>query len=232
MDLSYPEPAAPASALKGETISEEPGRSQRAIARRSAETRATVPDLEFSVDVDADPVLELTRREGCSTTTVLVRACAVALREFPRVNGAYRDGHFERYSRVNVAVVIQTEDAQPAATVLDADTKSLPELDEELSRLRERAASGELTSPEQAGATFALSDLGHLGVRRAAGLITPPQAAALTAGAIRAVPVVRDGVVAPGHELVLTLTCDHRILFGAHAAGFLTRVAELLETAG
>ena len=71
--------------------------------------------------------------------------------------------------------------------------------------------------------------LGEDGVHRAAGLVRPSQAAILTAGAIRAVPVLRDGAVVPGHQLTLTLACDHRILFGTHAAAFLRRVTALVQ---
>jgi pyruvate dehydrogenase E2 component (dihydrolipoamide acetyltransferase) len=219
-----------ATSLKGETTVEEPDRSGRAIARRSAEIRATVPDLELSVDVDAGPLMQRAASHGVSTTAALISACAAALREFPRVNGAYRDGHYELYSRINVGVVIQTPDTQVSATILDADAKSPAELDDELARLTARARSGELTPPEQAGATFTFSDLGEYGIHRAAGLVIPSQAATLTAGAIRAVPVVRDGAVTPGHVLTLTLASDHRIVFGIHATGFLGRVAELAQT--
>jgi pyruvate dehydrogenase E2 component (dihydrolipoamide acetyltransferase) len=224
-------PSTPASAtsLKGETTVEEPGRASRAVARRSAEIRATVPDLELSVDADAGALLARAESEGCTTTAQLIAACASALRAFPRVNGAYRDGRYELYSRVNVGVVIQTPETPVTATVLDADAKAVAELDEEVARLAARARSGELTPPEQAGATFTVEDLGEYGVHRAAGLVRPSQAAILTAGAIRALPVLRDGAVVPGHQLTLTLACDHRIVFGAQAAGFLRRVAELVQ---
>ena len=216
-------------ALKGETTVQEPSRAGRAVARRSAEIRATVPDLELAVEADAGPLLARAEAEGATTTALLIAACAEALRAFPRVNGAYRDGRYELYSRVNVGVVIQTAEAPVTATVLDADTKSPSELDEEVARLTARARSGELTPPEQAGATFTFEDLGELGVDRAAGLVRPSQAAILSAGAIRAVPVVRDGAVVAGHQLTLTLATDHRIVFGVLAAGFLRRVAELVE---
>ncbi|HZE06209.1 MAG TPA: 2-oxo acid dehydrogenase subunit E2, partial [Solirubrobacteraceae bacterium] len=163
---------------KGEARIQEPDRAQRAVARRSAETRATVPDLEMSVDVDALGLTRAVERHSVSTTAALVAACAAALRECPYANAAYRDGRFELYSRINVAVAFQQPGAQTTATILDADAKSLPELGEELLRLRERALSGELTPPEQAGATFTLIDLGEHAIHRAAALITPPQAAA------------------------------------------------------
>lgn len=221
---------APSGALKGETTIVEPDRAGRAIARRSAEIRATIPDLELSIDVDAAPLLDAARRHGCSTTAVLVAACAGALRQVPRANGAYRDGHYELYSRVNVAVLIQTDDGQTTATLLDADEKSLGELDDELARVTERARRGELTPPEQAGATFTVADLGPSGIHRGAALVIAPQAAALTAGAIHAQAVIRDGAVVAGHELALTLACDHRILFGAQAARFLAAVAQRLTS--
>ena len=230
MESSSTSPAAAAPSLKGETTVEEPDRGGRAIARRSAEIRATVPDLELSADVDAGRLLRRATGDSVSTTAVLIGACATALRQFPRVNGAYRDGRYELYSRVNIGVVIQTPETQVVATILDADAKSPAVLDGEFARLAARARSGELTPPEQAGATFTFSDLGDFGIHRAAGLVIPSQAATLTAGAIRAVPVVRDGTVMPGHELTLTLASDHRIVFGAQATGFLRRVAELVAT--
>jgi len=216
-------------ALKGETIVQEPSRAERAVARRSAEIRATIPDLELSVDLDADPLRARAEAEDATTAALLIAACADALRAFPRVNGAYRDGRCELYSRVNVGVVFQTPSTPVTATVLDADAKSAAELDAELSRLAARARSGELTPPEQAGATFTFEDLGDDGIHRAGGLVRPSQAAILTAGAIRPVPVVRDGTVVAGHELSLTLVSDHRIVFGALAAAFLRRVMELVQ---
>ncbi len=217
------------SGLKGETSIEEPGRAQRAIARRTAETRATVPDLELETAVDMGAALALAAERGSSVTAILVRAVALALRDNPRANGAYRDGHYELHSRVNVGVVILTPDGQVTPTVLDADTKALGQLDAELEAITARARSGELTPPELAGATFTLSDLTAHGVDRWSPLITPPQAAALAAGAIRAAPAFRDGAVMASHTMTLALACDHRILFGERAARFLRDVAQRLE---
>jgi pyruvate dehydrogenase E2 component (dihydrolipoamide acetyltransferase) len=226
---STPPAVVAAESLKGETTVVEPDRASRAIARRSAEIRATVPDLELSVDAEAGALLARAEVEGCTTTALLIGACASALRAFPRVNGAYRDGRYELYSRINIGVVILTPETPVTATVLDADAKPVAQLDEEVARLAARARAGELTPPEQAGATFTVDDLGEYGVHRAAGLVRPSQAAILTAGAIRSVPVVRDGAVVPGHQLTLTLACDHRIVFGVQAAGFLRRVTELVQ---
>lgn len=216
-----------AGSLKGESTVEEPERSVRAIGRRAAEIRATIPDLELGRDVDAGAALQLVRRGEASLTAVLARAAALALRESPWANAAYRDGRVERYGRVNVGVTIQTGDSsQLIAAVLDADTKSLAELTEEIDRLSARARDGELTPPEQAGTTFTLSDMSaHPGAQRWSALVIAPQAAALTAGAPFSAPVVRDGAVVPGELISLTLACDHRILFGARAAALLEQIA-------
>jgi pyruvate dehydrogenase E2 component (dihydrolipoamide acetyltransferase) len=208
----------------------EPDRIARSIARRSAEIRATVPHAELSSEVGADAALARARQCGCSLTAVLLHACAHALAESPWANAAYRDGRFELYSRINVGVTFFADDSLATPTVLDADGKSLAELDEELTRLRTRALAGELTPPEMAGATFTFTDLGEYpAVHRYAPLVTAPHAAAVAVGAVRSVPVVRDGAVAPGSVLTLALTCDHRILFGAGAAAFLERIVSAVE---
>jgi pyruvate dehydrogenase E2 component (dihydrolipoamide acetyltransferase) len=220
------------STLKGDTQIQEPSRLAGAIARRAAEIRATVPDLELAIDVDAGPALALARARGYSLTAILVLAAATALRELPWANAAYRDGHFERYERVNVGIVVTTDDGLVIPAVLDADSKSLSELTGELTTLVARARSGELTPPEQAGTTFTLSDFTSLAPHRITPIITAPQAAALTAGAVRREPVLadRDTVVA-GDVMTLTLACDHRILFGERAARLLGRIAELVQEA-
>ena len=210
----------------------EPTRTERAIARRTAEVRATVPDFELSTEVDAAGLIAATATHGCSALAILVRVCATALREHPRANAAYRDGRYELYSRVNVAITVPTADGWTAPTVLDADTRTLPELDAELAELSARATAGELTPPELAGATFTLTDLGPWGVGRPGTFVVPPQAAAVAAGAVEAVPMVAGDAIVPGHRITLTLASDSRILYGVHAAAFLRSVADALRCAG
>jgi pyruvate dehydrogenase E2 component (dihydrolipoamide acetyltransferase) len=218
------------SSLKGEVHTIEPDRAGRSIARRSAEVRATIPQLELSADVDAGAITASARDAGCSVTAALVRACAGALTESPWANAAYRDGRYELYSRVNIGLTLHTEDGFATPALLDADTKSISALDAEIERLRGRAGSGELTPPELAGTTFTFTDFSPFAaVQRYVPLITPPQAAAVTAGAVRSAPVVRDGELVAGELLTLSLTCDHRILYGARAAGFLERLVDHVE---
>jgi pyruvate dehydrogenase E2 component (dihydrolipoamide acetyltransferase) len=213
-----------AAGVKGDVRVVEPDRAQRTLARRAAETRATVPDVELGAEVEVGGLLRRTGEHPDALTAAIVRACALALRAWPRANAAYRDGRFELYSRVNVGVVLAGGDGLPTGTLFDADAKGVEELAEELRELRARAAG--LTSPERSGATFTVQVLG--GVTRASPLIAAPQAAALAACGPRAAAVVSDGALAPGQLLDLTLACDSRILYGAQAEGFLVSLAELL----
>jgi pyruvate dehydrogenase E2 component (dihydrolipoamide acetyltransferase) len=208
------------SSNKGEITIQEPTRAQRTIARRAAESRATVPHLELSGEVELPEAGDLLPR--------LVRACALGLRAVPRANGSYRDGRFELYSRVNVGVITETEDAYAIPTVFDADRKSLGELGAELGDLRSRAQSGELAPPELSGATFTLW---LTAAAAAAPLVVPPQAAALAAGQPRPAPIIRNGEVVAGTLLTVTLSCDHRILYGTHAAELLAAISFRLEEA-
>ena len=202
---------------------EAPERWQRTVARRSAEARATVPDLELSAEVELD------EHAAPPTLAVLVRACALALREVPRANAAYRDGQFELYSRVNVGVVVAAPSTYTIPTVPDADLKSVAELEAALESLCARALAGRLGAPDLAGATFTLWYPGADGVASAVPLIVPPQAAALAVGTVRRIGAVRGGIIVPGSAMTITLACDHRILYGAQASRFLGRIKTLLQ---
>lgn len=213
--------------VRGHADIEEPTRAQRTVARRAAEARATIPDLELGAEVDMDHALSLCEQESHSLTAVVARACALALREHPRANGGYRDGRFERYSRINIGLLIESGDALVVATVFDADTKPLTELTELIRDLRARA--GSLTQPERSGATFTLTHHEDTNVAWESPLVWGGQAASAAAGAVREAAVVRGGEVMAGRLMTITLACDHRILYGPRAARFLARIKELLE---
>jgi pyruvate dehydrogenase E2 component (dihydrolipoamide acetyltransferase) len=164
-----------------------------------------------------------------SFNDMIVKACALALRERPRANGAYRDGRFELYSRVNVGIAVAARDALVVPTVFDADRKGLRQIATDSRALAQRVRDAQITPPELSGATFTVSNLGMYGVDSFAAVINPPQAAILAVGAIVERPVVRDGEVATAHLMRVNLACDHRILYGAEGAEFLARVRALLE---
>jgi pyruvate dehydrogenase E2 component (dihydrolipoamide acetyltransferase) len=223
---------------KGETTTQDLTRLQQTVARRMAESKATAPDFVLNIDVDMEEAVDLRKRikaaaaEGQpvpSFNDFVVKAAALALVDFPRANGAYRDGKFELYSRVNVGVAVAGQDALVVPTVFDADRKSLGQIAKEARALAERVRAGAITPPELSSGTFTVSNLGMYGIQSFVAVINPPQAAILAVGAMQPTPVVRDGEVVVRNIMRLTLACDHRILYGADAAEFLARIRERLE---
>ena len=235
-------PAAPVAdggggKAKGEVSVQDLSRAQQVVARRMAESKATAPDFQLHVDVDMEEAVGLRERlkeaagDGVfpSLNDFVVKASALALREHPRANGAYRDGRFELYSRVNVGIAVAANDALVVPTIFDADAKSLGRIAAEARDLAERVREGAITPPEVSGGTFTVSNLGMYGITSFSAVINPPQAAILSVGAVEPRPVARDGFVVVRQAMTMTLACDHRILYGAPAAEFLARVRELLE---
>lgn len=224
---------------KGETTVQELTRTQQVIARRMAESRATIPDYTVSTEVDMEAAVELREqmkaaatetRRAPSYNDMVVKAAALALRDFPKVNGAYKDGKWELYGRINVGIAVATDDALIVPTIFDADRKALGEISRDARALAQRVRAGKITPPELSGATFTVSNLGMFGTTQFTAIISPGQAGILSVGSLRDVPVVRDGQVVPGKRMTITLAADHRILNGAEAAQFIARVRELLET--
>jgi pyruvate dehydrogenase E2 component (dihydrolipoamide acetyltransferase) len=234
------EKAAPAPAGdsgRGEVRHQDLTRLQRTVARRMAESKATAPDFVISLEVDMEEAVALRKQlkaaaddaPAPSFNDFVIKASALSLRDFPRANGAYRDGAFELYSRVNVGVAVAGQDALVVPTVFDADKKSLGTIAAEARGLAEKVRDGKITPPELSAGTFTVSNLGMYGIRRFVAVINPPQAAILAVGELTPRPVVRDGEVTVRAVMDLTLSCDHRILYGADAAEFLARIREYLE---
>jgi pyruvate dehydrogenase E2 component (dihydrolipoamide acetyltransferase) len=202
-----------------------------------AESRATVPDIELRSEVDMTEAVALREQlRGVSDdilpslNDLVVKAAALALREFPRVNGAYRDSQFETYSRVNVGIAVAADDALLVPTIFDADTKSLGEIARTARALAAEVRDGSITPADLAGGTFSISNLGMYGVDSFSAVINPPQAAILAVGSLRRRPVVDEsGEIVARQTIQLSLACDHRIIYGVDGARFLSRVRELLE---
>lgn len=221
--------AQPQPTAKGEVAVEELSRGGLTVARRVAEAKATVPEHTLSVEVDMEACAALRGEPGPTYEDMVLRACALALREHPRANGAYRDGHLEAYGRVNVGLAVHGPGALTVPTVFDADQRSLADIAATTRALAGRVAQGTITSSELGGATFTVSSVD---VRAFTAILTPPQAGVLACGAVAPRAVVHENELAARRRMDLTLTCDHRILFAADAAAFLGRVRDLLESAG
>ncbi len=234
-----PAPLTPSDATgaKGETTHHPLTTIQRTVARRMAESRATVPDIELRAEIDMTAAVALREQLRVvaadrlpSFNDLIVKAVALALREFPRVGGAYRDGQFETYGRVNVGIAVAAPDALVVPTVFDADTKSVGEIAQTTRALAARVRDGSITPAELSGATFSISNLGMFGIDSFSAVINSPQAAILAVGALRKRPVVLDsGEIVARDTVHLALACDHRIVYGVDGAQFMARLRELLQ---
>lgn len=209
--------------------------TQSTIARRMVESATTIPFFTVSADVDMSQIAEMrrgAREEGDDVPTLndfVVKAAARVLREFPRFNASYVGGKVECYSRINVGVAVATDDALLVPVVFDADEKSLVQIAADTRRLADAARRRALEPDDLHHGTFTVSNLGMFGVRSFTAIIDLPQVAILAVGSVRRAPV-EDGPdrVVFRDLMTVTLTCDHRVVYGADGAQFLSRLRELL----
>ena len=197
---------------RGSVERAEPTKAERAAARRVAESKATIPHLYVRGTLEIG--------NPASLTATIVVAAAAALRKSPRLNGAYRDGAFETYSRINVGVVADGADGLVVPTIFDADTKEPAAVAAEWEALEAKARDGSITAREVAGGTFTVADgFGFEGCDLVP-VINAGQAANLGIGS------PRDGAVG------VTVAADARMISGREAAAFLSLVqAELRRRA-
>jgi pyruvate dehydrogenase E2 component (dihydrolipoamide acetyltransferase) len=224
------------SGARGAASSVELSRTQRLIARRMAESRATIPDLDLSIEVDMEAACalreELKReadRDTPSINDMIVMASARALAEHPNANAAYIDGRLERFERVNVGIAVAMPDALVVPTIADADRRSLGDIARTARQLVARVRDGSITPGELSGATFTVSNLGMHGIDFFTAVINPPQAAILAVGAVKPRAVVHSGELVARRSMIATLAADHRVLYGADAAEFLSTLRQLVE---
>lgn len=219
---------------------QQPSRLQQLIARRMTEAKATVPHFQVQTEVAMDRAIALQAElktlltgeshVAPSFNDIIVKAAAIALREHPLANGSYQNDSFVLHDQVNIGIAVAADDALLVPTVFDAAGKSLGQIARETRALAARVRSGEITPAELDGGTFTVSNLGMFGMTAIAPVINPPQAAILGVGAIRDTLARVNGQIVDRAILTLTLSCDHRILYGADAARFLAGIRELLET--
>ena len=214
-------------------------RLQTTVARRMAEAKATIPHFYLSMEIDMTEGVKLRARlkevaaEGQAVPTfndMVVKACARALRDFPRANGSYRDGHVEQYSRVNVGVAVAAQDALVVPTIFDVDVKSLGEIAARSRELARRCARGR-SLPPSCRAAHSRSPTWECSGSRLLGRHQPPAGGDPGGGrpASRRRSSTDTRRVAVRDMMGVTLACDHRILYGADGARFLGRVRDLLQ---
>ncbi|MBI4307920.1 MAG: 2-oxo acid dehydrogenase subunit E2 [Chloroflexi bacterium] len=228
-----PSPPAPPA---GEQVIEL-SKMRLAISRRMAESKRTTP--HFYVQVAIDMTEAMTLRQGLnealggevkvSVNDMIVKGCAKTLAKFPLFNSSYVDDKIHVHPGINVGIAIALDQGLIAPAIPDTNHKSLVEIAKASKDLVERARQGVLKAEEYTGATFNVTNLGMYDVDNFIAIITPPQSAALSVGAVKPQPVVRNGQVVVREMMSVTLCVDHRVTDGAQGGLFLRELRSVLE---
>jgi pyruvate dehydrogenase E2 component (dihydrolipoamide acetyltransferase) len=200
-----------------------------AIGRRMTASKQALPHFYLTADLDAGPLMALRadlnsrmpQDQQFSVNDFLVKAAALALREFPNLNASLDGEEILRHGEVNVGVAVAVDQGLLTVVARQADQKPLRGLSAEVRELVARARSGRVRPSDIEGSTFTVSNLGMFQIDQFLAIINPPEAAILAVGSVRQEPVVSDGKIIVGQRLRVTLSADHRVTDGAEAARWL-----------
>ena len=230
-------PIGPAAAPAAEDRTVRLSTMRRVIAQRMTESKATVPHFYLTVDCEADELLRVRReindrieQARVSVNDIVIRACALALREVPAANVSWAgEGTMTQHGSVDISVAVAIPGGLVTPIVRNADTKGLVQIAAEMKELAARAKEGKLLPEEYQGGSFSISNLGMYGVKSFDAVINPPQACILAVGAAEPRPVVRDGEIVPATVMSCTLSVDHRVVDGAIGAELLGAIKRNVE---
>ena len=230
------EPAAPPAVARGGR--KEPFSRMRAtIAKRMTESMREIPHFYVTSEIDMSEAVRLRAAlkasdrvtEDVTYTHFLIKAVAIALQRHPRLNASFAEDGREIKAEINIGLAVALEDGLIVPVLHSCDKLSVLDIAAQANPLVERARSGKPTAEDLSGGTFTISNMGMLPVEHFTAIINPPQGAILAVGAIKERPVVRDGNVRVAHTMMVTLSCDHRILDGFTGGQFLAELKKLLE---
>ena len=208
---------------------------QRITGQRMLKSSQTIPQFTLEVDVDMNEAVRLRQsldpdlKSPPSFTALLVKAAALALRRFPRINATYDGDNLNCYKQVNIGVAMSAKDDLLVPVIHQADTLTLKQIQERLDCLKLQASQGTLNTGQLSGGTFTLSNLGMYGIDRFTALVNPPQVAILAAGQVREQAWVEGDKLVIRPVLTLRLSIDHRALDGAAASPFLVELQKMIE---
>ena len=241
--VAAPRPAAPVAtvAITAPHTAVPNSSIRKVIARRLAESKATIPHFYVSTDVEIDALLKIradlnarSPKDGpgafkLSVNDLVIKATAVTLRRFPNVNAMWTEDAILQLHDVDISVAVSIPDGLITPIVKNADIKGLAAISTEMKDLAARAKTGKLKPEEFQGGGFSISNMGMYGVRDFAAIINPPQAGILAVSAGEQRPVVKNGALAIATVMTLTLSVDHRVIDGALAAEFLQALKRNIE---
>lgn len=229
-------PQAPA-ALPSKTLPL--NRLRAIIGRRMTEAKQRVPHFYVTHEYDMAALMALRQQvnqtlpedEKTSVNDYIIKAAALALREFPNLNASLDESNNQvvQHGQVNIGVAVAVEGGLLTVVSRDTDRKPLRQIAAELRPMLQRAREGKVRPDDIEGSTFSVSNLGMYDVEHFIAIINPPEAGILAIGSVREVPVVKDGQVVPGLRMKATISVDHRVSDGAEAARFMQALVKYLE---
>ena len=208
---------------------------RKTIAKRLGESKFTAPHYYLNVEFDMDNAMAFRAQYNTVPDTkisfndIIVKACALALREHPQVNSQWFADRMKLNNHVHVGVAVAVEDGLVVPVVRFANEQSLPQIGTAVRDFAGRARNKKLTPQEMDGSTFTVSNLGMFGIESFTSIINQPNSAILSVGAIIQKPVVKNGQIVVGNTIKLTLACDHRTVDGATGAQFLQTLKGYIE---
>jgi pyruvate dehydrogenase E2 component (dihydrolipoamide acetyltransferase) len=228
--------ATPAAAQGQVSFEEVPvSQMRKIIAKRLAESKFTAPHFYLTMAINMDKAVESRAKLNevspvkISFNDMVLKACAVALKQHPKVNSSWLGDKIRINHHVNIGVAVAVEEGLLVPVVRFADTKPLSQIAKEVKEFAQKAKDKKLQPADWEGNTFTISNLGMFGIEEFTAIINPPDACILAIGAINQVPVVKDGQVVVGNIMKVTLSCDHRVVDGATGSAFLQTLQSLLE---
>ncbi len=231
------QPSALSKGPVGEVSFEEVPVSQmrKVIAKRLAESKFSAPHFYLTMSIDMDKAVASREKINevspvkISFNDMVLKACALALKQHPKVNSSWLGDKIRYNHHVNIGVAVAVEEGLLVPVVRFADLKSLSQIAGEVKEYAKKAKDKKLQPADWEGNTFTISNLGMFGIDEFTAIINPPDACILAIGAIQKIPVVKEGNVVPGNVMKVTLSCDHRVVDGASGAAFLQTLQQLLE---
>ncbi len=217
----------------------QPSRMQQVIGERMTQAKQQAPHFYATVEVRMDETLALRKQLNerleeeeikLSVNDFVMKACASALKNFPKLNSLYTGEGIELHQQVDMAMAVALEDGLITPVIRDAANKGLSAISSESKDLAKRAREGDLQPDEYQGGTITVSNMGMFGVESFTAIINPPQAAIVAVSSIVQRPTYdEDGELVPASMMKLTLSADHRIANGADGALYMAEVQRLLE---
>lgn len=208
---------------------------RKTIARRLKESKFSAPHYYLSVEFEMDNAIAFRNQYNSLPETkisfndIVVKACAIALKQHPRVNSQWFDDKMRLNHHVHVGVAVGVPDGLVVPVIRFANEKSIPEIGSLVKSYASKARDKKLSPDEMQGSTFTVSNLGMFGIEEFTSIINQPNSAILSVGTIVKKPVVRDDKITIGHTMKITLACDHRTVDGVTGSLFLQTLKGFVE---